>query len=73
MELLLHSAGGYWSTVLVPLVQAEDEDLEQVAINAQGPAVMLWSLIRWLEQELPDVRQVSSLRRGGVASSEVLL
>ena len=35
--------------------QADEKEPDQKT-EAQGPAEMLWSLIRWLEQELPDVR-----------------
>lgn len=32
------------------------EEEESQGPKGQGPAVMMWSLIRWLEQELPEVK-----------------
>eukprot|EP00903_Cladosiphon_okamuranus_P016933 g15609.t1 len=47
--------------------QADDDEQDQRGMEdtQQGPAVMLWSLIRWLEQELPDVGIFNNNHRAG--------
>lgn len=47
----------FFSVLLCVARQADDDEQDQRGLEdaQQGPAVMLWSLIRWLEQELPDV------------------
>eukprot|EP00752_Nemacystus_decipiens_P008416 g7524.t1 len=47
--------------------QTDDDEQDQRGSEdaQQGPAVMLWSLIRWLEQELPDVGIFNNNHRAG--------
>ncbi|CAM9402350.1 unnamed protein product [Discosporangium mesarthrocarpum] len=40
-------------------------DDRMAAPTSQGPAAMLWSLIRWLEQELPEVGIFNNNHRAG--------
>ncbi|CAM9651115.1 unnamed protein product [Ectocarpus sp. 4 AP-2014] len=51
--------------VAEPQARCTGSEQQDQGADAQGPAVMLWSLIRWLEQELPDVGIFNNNHRAG--------